>query len=140
MIDSLLHLFAVGIFDCRKFGKRLIPRFLEALGDHGRQLLVEGGAGGLAGLGLDATMDRLFVTSSAFDRIQVYDTSGALLEVWGSTESVGHAVIAGDEWRAHRERLDREREELDIDEDQGAFGEEGEEEGRAQQPLLAGLT
>jgi len=30
-----------------------------------------------------------------------------VLEVWGSTESVGHAVIAGDEWQGHRGSVGR---------------------------------
>jgi bile acid-coenzyme A ligase len=30
-----------------------------------------------------------------------------VVEVWGSTESVGHAVIAGDEWLAHRGSVGR---------------------------------
>lgn len=30
-----------------------------------------------------------------------------VLEIWGSTESVGHAVIAGDEWRHHRGSVGR---------------------------------
>ena len=30
-----------------------------------------------------------------------------VLEIWGSTESVGHAVIAGDEWLAHRGSVGR---------------------------------
>jgi len=30
-----------------------------------------------------------------------------VVEVWGSTESVGHAVIAGDEWRTHRGSVGR---------------------------------
>ncbi len=37
------------------------------------------------------------------------DAIGAekVLEVWGSTESVGHAVIAGDEWKMHRGSVGR---------------------------------
>jgi bile acid-coenzyme A ligase len=37
------------------------------------------------------------------------DAIGAdkVLEVWGSTESVGHAVIAGDEWLTHRGSVGR---------------------------------